>query len=313
VRFKVISAALLSGLGVALGSPRGAAETLPKVVVQLETCQGLAIDQLNHFLDVELGDRRADAVSATSATRIVVQCTSEQVTLTARFVDGDDVSRDLDRFEVEGRVGARLLALAIAELARRAPAPRMKPHNREGVLSRPVDHPPVAGSALVFAGASLSSFGFAGSPFWGAVAGARSFVFEPVTLQLDLSLGQASSDFDLGEVTTLLGALTPRVGLGQRFVWGSALAAAGYRVGFAHIAGSADTGAAANQGSISGVVSGPVISGHASWQVAQPLQLVVDAELGYVATPLVGKVSDSSGIQLKGPWVGLSVGLGVVL
>jgi hypothetical protein len=295
-----------------MGSRQSLAEPLPKVVVQLAACEGLLIDQLNHFLDVELGARRAEAESTMNATRIAVRCSNERVTLTARFIDGEKVSRDLDRFEVEGRVGARLLALAIAELARRSPVARVQASD-ESLPQQHATRRSIPGSSLVFAGAMLSSFDLAGSPFWGVTAGARSFALEPATLQLDLSLGQASRDFDLGEVTTLLGALTPRLGVGQRFDWGSALAAAGYRVGVAHIAGRADNGAGANQGSVSGAVSGPVISGHVSWEVAHRLHVLLDSELGYVATPLVGEVSGSSGVQLKGVWFGLSIGLGVVL
>ncbi|HEX2880577.1 MAG TPA: hypothetical protein VHO25_13685, partial [Polyangiaceae bacterium] len=257
-----------------MGSRQSWAEPLPKVAVQLETCEGLLIDQLNHFLDVELGERRAEAESTLNAKRIAVHCSNERVTLTAHFIDGEKVSRDLDRFEVEGRVGARLLALAIAELARRSPVARVKSGD-EVLPQQSATQRSVPGSALVFTGAMLSSFDFAGSPFWGVTAGARSFALEPATLQLDLSLGQASRDFDLGEVTTLLGALTPRLGVGQRFDWGSVLAAAGYRVGVAHIAGSADNGAGANQGSISGVVSGSDISGHASWEAAHRLHVLV--------------------------------------
>jgi len=297
-------------------SPKHSSSYSREYSVEIGACEGLVRDQVEHFLALEFGATELRASSTTPEVRVRVGCEVEQVRIEAVFADGARATRDLYLYEVQGKVGARLLALAIAELVRRAPA--------APVIAEPSTAPKDDGAKRgavpesdprfsVNAKAELMVFAGDGLPLWGAGLGVAWFSQAPVVLSLDLSLVSGTEQFDFGEVTVAVVSATPQVGLGKRWAEGSLGGTIGYRIGAARIAGHAASGAAGAAGSVAGSLMGPLLAVHSSATLHDPIELMLSAEAGHVTAPLVGEVEGERGLRLDGLWWRVALGLGIVL
>jgi hypothetical protein len=87
---------------------------------------------------------------------------------------------------------------------------------------------------------------------------------------------------------------------------------AGYALGMARIAGTAENGRAFG-GSVTGLWGGPYALAGIAYAATDAVDLDLRAEAGWVLLPVAGQVAGGNDVAVQGPWVGLQLGVSLAL
>jgi hypothetical protein len=83
---------------------------------------------------------------------------------------------------------------------------------------------------------------------------------------------------------------------------------AGARAGVARVSGQASSGADALGASVAGVWGAPLVFAGLGVPLAGPFRLSLDAEVGYVVSPVRGRVEAGDDVEVDELWTALGLG-----
>ena len=292
------------------GGEASAAEGVP-VAFTFEGCDPALATQVERIARIEL---HATHDGSDVVTRLGLACSDDAARLT---VDDPVTSKRVERTVAlaavapEGR--ARLLALAIAELARSSwlelaitPIPVLPSPTAEGVSEgqrqRALD--------VALQGKNPALWGFAaidglyipsvGPPIVGLSLGVHRELPKSLFIEGALSGWDGAASRSTGGITIRQVGLDPAIGVRAAIFDLSA----GVRVGWTVLAGSPSVSGLQGN-SASGAFFGPLLA--ASVRVIGPLQ--IGARTGWLVHGERGVVSGDSDVTVGGYWVSLAVGL----
>ncbi len=322
-------------VGAALGllalgpTARSEEAARPTVTLAVEGCLDLAVEGVARQLRIELQApvTLAPAAGPPASTHVRVLCVggAHRLEVTDRLTN-KALARDLDLQGAAPRVRARLLALSIAEFVTlswmelaafprtSAAPPAGPPAPREAVAAARAfararlperEEPTLRHDAFADDRAFFRGTG----PLYGG--GARLLRHRGgLGLRLDLEGAVGGEAVPLGRSSATIVsaglAVEARLPLGA----GGVAAALGLRGGGARLVGATD-GPGLVTGTVSGPFGGPFLALSADRALARRLNATLGAEAGWTALRVVGTVLRTPRAALAGPWLGLTLGLGV--
>lgn len=317
-------------LGVALSASlsANAARAAGPVDLQLEACTELSESALREHLAIELATLGLDA----QATHLALRCEQGAVAIQLYLADGRlyPIASRVALADTARGARERLVALAASELtAQAAREEREQREQNEARKPRPslrVVAPPAPTNDAVAPerstsshravelslGGSGASTGRPSTWLWGGVLGARFGTGRGGSVVVDVELQRGSERLPLAEVRwTKLGAFAGGA-LGTELGPLRLSAGLGVRAGWLTLAASADS---PNTGqSLTAPWAGPALPVRVALSTGASVLPFVAGEVGYVALPVRGVVSDGrSLVEQRGFWLGGSVGLAVQL
>lgn len=298
-----------------------------RVELELRACSELSEAVLREHLAIELATLGLDA----QATHLTLRCEQGAVAIQLYLADGTlyPIASRVALADTARGARERLVALAASELTaqaardereRREQRERPPPSLRLAPPPAPLrDKIPADRSVRssrrrveLSLGGSGSSTGSPSTWLWGGVLGARFGLGGGGSLVVDVDLQRGSERLPLAEVRWTkfggfaggalggeLGPLRLSVGLGVRAGW----------VTLAASADSPNTGQ-----SLTAPWAGPALPLRVALATGASVLPFVAGEVGYVALPVRGVVSDGNAlVEQRGFWLGGSVGLAVEL
>jgi hypothetical protein len=299
------------------------------VHVETSECQGTLLEQIVPLLRVEIGPQIVDAPTDGASCRVVVECSGDQVALSATAPERPPGLQRIDLASSPPGVRARIVALAIAELVRdlllvapaetprggalrvdRAPGSEGPERDRPAVSPRADDG---AAARRTEIGAYAQAIAFASDGRWLAGGGihfehARGFA----CVGLDARMATGTEQNDLGTASFSLADLSPWVA--WRSVVGRTVVrlGAGYALGVARINGRAN-GDRAVAATVSGPYTAPFGLAALSYGLSEALNVEARGQAGWVTSPVVGLVDGGADIRLEGGWASMQIGMALAL
>jgi hypothetical protein len=313
--------------GVLMARASVAADTKIPVYVETGSCDAAPTDQVMALVRVELGAQLVDAPTG-AGCHVVVECSGDEVTVSVAARDRLKRSHRTDLGGSPANVRPRIVALEIAELVRdvarepevlrtaamqrdrmppdSAPAPSAGP----AVTLPPADRP--SGNRITLAAFGLAStFRYDGR--WLGGGGLRfDYARDFICAGFDATLATRQDGSDLGTVRMLVTRLSPYAAWHVSASGIAVRLGAGYALGMARIAGTAENGRAAG-GSVTGLWGGPYALAGIGYAATDAVDLDLRAEAGWVLLPVVGQVAGGNDVAVQGPWAGLQLGLSLAL
>jgi hypothetical protein len=284
------------------------AATLPRVSV--EGCPPSLSRGLEGFVAIEL----EPLSEGTSEIDVQVGCGADTVVLLVS-VDGQAQTRSMDLRTIAPSVRARVVALTVAELVRELRA--LPPPQPAPPSPAPVDRPTPAAPQRRTVGELEAFFQSTQFDLDGGVliGGGLRFAYtglKPWRLALDFGASTYRRVSELGSARLILAGLGARVGraLPVGELWLEL--GAGGRAGVARISGSAANDQA-SAASVAGAWSAPFVFLGLDAPVGGSWRLGLDAELGYVLSPVRGRVEGGEDVEVDELWTSLGLGLAVEL
>ena len=323
----------VAALAAVIASSAGALE----VSLDVERCPSLARDHMFQLVALELDARVVTPDRAGEQTaRVEVACTGADVQLeVSDRLTGKLLTRTMTLGDRDAQVGARLIAIAVAELvltswmeltlpgASAAPpadgAPAA-PELRRAAQERAQRHfPRPAGTGYVLAvGQALGPFDGVGVA-WG---GGLRFGWTPGGARVDDDVSIWRPGFDL-ELTAARNETSRGLGTVDVSMWSAALrvslrrargrswfdVGAGGRAGVARLAGMPDDVTTTRGATLAGTWAGPVAYvgvGRRFWRLA----VAAGVEGGTVLRAVSGLVDDGPSISVAGRWLSGTLAIG---
>ena len=315
--------AAVAAVGLVAVTAIARAERHPTVSVEVDPCADVDGTVVRRLVAIELGTPLAEA-PAPEVTRLAAHCEGALVALTVDDpITGKTLARRIDLRIDPASARARLLALAAVELVvaswieLQAPAAVARPVDavaapdvRLGaaaiVASRTASSPSpvtleVQGAIRVYEGPSVS-YGGGLAALWRLPA--------PWVLGADLLVETQSSQTVIGDTRTWRLTAAPRVGA-VFLVGGLELEGdVGFRIGAAYLSGSAQQGSIPVQAhSFFAPWGGPLLAIGA--RTGRTLSLGFTAEVGVTVFSVEGEVNGEAATRLAGPWLLLSLLVGI--
>jgi hypothetical protein len=323
----------VAALAAVIASSAGALE----VSLDVERCPSLARDHMFELVALELDAHVVPPDRAGEQTaRVAVTCTGADVQLTVSDrLTGKLLTRTMTLGDRDAQVGARLIAIAVAELvltswmeltlpgASTAPPPDgapAAPELRRAAQERAQRHfPRPTGTGYVLAvGQALGPFDGVGVA-WG---GGLRFGWTPGAARADDDVSIWRPGFDL-ELTAARNETSRGLGTVDVSIWSAALRAslrfargrswfdvgAGGRAGVARLAGMPNDVTTTRGATLAGTWAGPVAYvgvGRRFWRLA----VAAGVEGGTVLRAVSGLVDDGPSISVAGRWLSATLAIG---
>jgi hypothetical protein len=298
---------LVIGLGLVTWSQPARADAESYDVVSLGECLTAHATELDYLLGIELGApgwlRQPDA-----AWRVTVSCDATRIEVRVTGA-GTEQIKTIELEQLDARIVARVVALAIADLLERSRqrAPEAPPGPVAPVVLRPP--PPPARTPQPSVWIELALRTFLSSPGIGVGAGLRSLV--PVSERFELALGlvaeRAVAEQAVGRIRAESGSFDAGVG----FRWltpGIVLhTGAGVRAGYVRLNGLPNPESMLRGSAVAGVWGGPQLNLLLALRITQELQLGARAEFGAMLLRVEARAPDPA---WDSAWLVGSVGLG---
>jgi outer membrane protein with beta-barrel domain len=305
----------------------------PRVLAEVEGCGEARGDEIKRILGIELRAELLGAKPGQSSDTTVVHIVCSDSVIELRVEDpitGKSLARTIDLGASAPRGSARLVALAASELVSASwteieanPRPTVPPAGtpppaaaveaaREVVVERT---PALATRSLRIMGVLGTQFALAGGGvgLGGGVRVGLGDAAHPLGFEVDLR-AQHSSDATppLGSVAidSLSSAATLLYYLGLTRA-ASLYGGAGLRVGAARLTGDPGDPATVQAGTSEAPWLGPEVRLGLGLALTKHLRADVEVELGDVLLDATGKVLESN-VGVRGSWLGLELGVGVV-
>jgi hypothetical protein len=319
------------GLGLACGASPAAAGNHPLVQLEIDPCVDAPRDEIRRLVSIELGALLSDDAATAGRTRATVSCSAGAV-LALRVDDpitGNSLTRTVDIGAAIPQARARLVALAIVELISASwteleanPVPRAPPSGprpsseaRDAALltvHAQTDRSTQRQLRLEALGGGLKYFS-PGAPALLAGGGLRlaGDLSDRTGWMLDAQVHHGTTSVSLGQVSTdVLGF--GAVGYVHKAwsAWRVELGG-GVRGGAVLMTGVPDAMVTASRFWAPWV--GPVALADLELAVRDQLVLVLDVEGGYVVSPVGGLVDGLREVAIDGAWIGVHLGIGIVL
>lgn len=323
----------VAALAAVIASSAGALE----VSLDVERCPSLARDHMFQLVALELDAHVVTPERAGEQTaRVEVACAGADVQLkVSDRLTGKLLTRTMTLGERDAQVGARLIAIAVAELvltswmeltlpgASAAPPPDgapAAPELRRAAQERAQRHfPRAAGTGYVLAvGQALGPFDGVGVAWGGGLrfgwttGGARVdddvWMWRP-GFDLELTAARNETSRGLGTVDVSMWSAALRVSL--RLARGRSWfdVGAGGRAGVARLAGMPNDVTTTRGATLAGTWAGPVAYvgvGRRFWRLA----VAAGVEGGTVLRPVFGLVDDGPSISVAGRWLSGTLAIG---
>ena len=294
----------------------------PPVVVEIENCEETLAAEVRRIVGVELRTTVVDPADAHGAvTRVVATCRGSAVELLlADAVTARRLERSVALAESSPAARSRLVALAVAELVvtnwqeiekspastKRQPPPAPTPVPARAPVVAPVERVSAAAEAI---GVVRS---FPGSNLWLLGPGTRGFLtlVRPfrLTLEITAEWGKASRRTGQVAVRAIGGALGLGWGIERR--WAFVMPWTGARAGVARLTGEPGPGFDTSGGTQSGSWLGPELGVAATLFPSAAVHATVALSTGVMLLGVRGEVAGDSNVNLAGPWVALTIGVG---
>jgi hypothetical protein len=323
----------VAALAAVIASSAGALE----VSLDVEQCPSLARDQMFQLVALELDARVVTPDRAGDQTaRVAVACAGADVQLSVSDrLTGKLLTRTMTLGDRDAQVGARLIAIAVAELVltswmeltlpRASAAPPADgalaaPELRRAAQERAQRHfPRAAGTGYVLAvGQALGPFEGVGVA-WG---GGLRFGWTPGGARVDDGVSIWRPGFDL-ELTAARNETRRGLGTVDVSMWSAALRVslrrargrswfdigAGGRAGVARLAGIPDDVTTTRGATLAGTWAGPIAYvgvGRRFWRLA----VAAGVEGGTVLRAVSGLVDDGPSIAVAGRWLSGTLAIG---
>jgi hypothetical protein len=323
----------VAALVAVIASSAGALE----VSLDVDRCPSLARDQIFELVALELDARVVTPDRAGERTaRVQVACAGADVGLeVSDRLTGKILTRTMTLGDRDAQVGARLVAIAVAELvltswmeltlprasaATPADGGPASPELRQAAQERAQRHfPRAAGTGYVLAvGQALGPFDGVGIA-WG---GGLRFGWTPGGARVDDDVSRWRPAFDL-ELTAARNETSRGLGTVDVSMWSAALrvslrlargrswadVGAGGRAGVARLAGMPDDATTTRGATLAGTWAGPIAYvgvGRRFWRLA----VAAGVEGGIVVRPVSGLVDDGPSISVAGRWLSGTLAIG---
>jgi hypothetical protein len=271
------------------------------VMLDNAACAVLPAEALRELVALELAPRPLLAPDQTGAAEAAISaqlvCSGTQAALRVEDTRrGEQQELTLDLAETMPSARTRLVALAISELvasleleAQASPA-QPKPAAKSPAAPHARGSAAVEGRGHAWLAAGLSRAGEPAMLGWCLHGGTLWYIAKlPLALQADVFGTRAEQTLGAGQVTawTLSGSLS--LALGLRRPWIETALGAGFRVGYASLAGRPTAEAPATApGSVHAAWWGPVLSGSLLVPVYRRLGIRAALDLAYIAKPVRG-------------------------
>ncbi|MEO6953801.1 MAG: hypothetical protein ABI321_18510 [Polyangia bacterium] len=303
-----------AGLGVlALGlvllpSHQSAASDAERLVFL--GCDALLRDKdVRARLRIERSQDRG-AMGTDDAPVVTVSCAAETVRLSTG--GGEALSKTIDLHDDDPDVRARVVALAIVELCAAAagePVARPTP----AVVHEAVAHGPIGTRLRIEAVASTQVFFVGRRALFGGGLRVGEDRWRHFGWTLDVLEHHGAAATALGKVAiddVTLGAAAVAHREGARVGVRGGL---GMRIGATLLRGQPASGDAVHGGRVTWAAGGPFATLGVHVRPVRSLVIELATEAGYWIFPTGGLVNGQRALAVEGPWLGVQLGLGIIL
>lgn len=285
------------------------------VRVEQHRCNALDQEALRVALEVETADvprpRHAPPIT------VNLRCELDMVFVTAQLPEGARRGQRFQLTEVQGDVGARVLALAIAELVRTPEAAPQKPPGPTAYTSPKSIPSGAPKSARLSLEGTVTSAQFRGPTPIGADLSLDYLGFAPLRLRADVGFGYGVDGRSVGDVATSLATGNLAAGAAFPSEPFEVAVLAGYRLGVARMQGAAlappEMAIPVQDGNVSGPFGGPHVTLGFAVHAGGSFVISAGAELGWVLAAVVGEVTGGEDVALDGYWTRFALGVGFEL
>lgn len=325
--------------GSALGysaSARAEPAAHPQVALEVDPCVAVAVDEVRAIVGVELGALLVpEGVAPTrDVTAVRVGCGAAATDLRVDDpITGKSLTRSVNLSVEAAKARPRLLALSIVELVSASwteleanPTPALKP---VGAVASPgardaartvvraraptLDVAPASfrlealvGRRVFFpnAGGALDGLGL-------RVGGDRLATWRALGWTADMLAEHGASKVALGAVNVDLVSASFAL-LAHHETSSIALrAGVGARFGSARVSGNPADSSRVDASSVAGAWGGPFVVAGVGLAALRPVVIELTAEGGWCVVPVRGHVGEARDVGPIGPWVGVTLGVGV--
>lgn len=300
----------------------------PRVQLVLGACDAVRLDDVRARLAIELPGSMQLASRPFAQTMVRIDCTAATTQLTVDDpLTAKGLTRTIDLRGGDTDVRSRTVAIAIAELVAaswseletnpspRVPAAATPPSGvvDDALAATRHAHRSRVGRLQISAVASTQVFFSSAGVLWGGglrvAADASRYVGWSVDLLehhggFDDALGHVSIDTLTASGSALAHRHWRHVGLGGGL---------GFRIGATILRGRAAEGTRAGEGTVTWAAGGPLATLHLRVFPVHGLVLELATEGGYWLFPTGGLVNRRRDVAVDGPWVGVQLGIGIVL
>lgn len=315
----------------ALGAAVPARAEPPMVSTVVDPCVPVERVQLDKLLAIELGMSVESAGAEPGPTQVHVGCVAEGIELTLEDgVTRKTMRRVLPAESFRDASSTRLLALAIAELTVAswielrlpqkvepvgAPPSRVARERSERVVERrappsPAEEPTVTDLSL---GATVQAWSENDGPLGGGELRVVHSTMPWLAFSLSANLSAAQVRAGLGRVLVRASSASVAALLRAEERSLSFFTGPGVRLGLVQMAGEADDGTLVRSDSFYAPYGGPYWLGRGAWELASPLLVALDLELGITTLPARAIASETPVVSLDGVWFAATLGLGLRL
>jgi hypothetical protein len=310
----------------------------PHVSLEIDACVTYR-EEVRRIVAIELGPLLSK-VEEPSTTRASVICNGAILELrVADPATGRSIARTVDTSDSPPRARARLLALAIVELVATSwnelepapspsptptptptppptpspsPSPTPSPSPSPSPVKPVAKPPPHTRLRLLAEGGGMTFFSrpsfFGGAGLRLAADHARHLGW-----MLDVQVQHGSDQFALGSVAADIISVGTALMLHQTWSRLALRGGLGLRGGAVRLSGTPNDPQAAKGGAFWGPWVGPLAVAGVGVSATRRLALELNAEVGYVASPVGGLIAGVRQVTIDGAWIGFQVGIGVFL
>jgi hypothetical protein len=306
---------LLACLAVVLAAWSARAEA--PVELRESACREAPLEQVLPALRVELREQLDEGSSAPRAYRLYAQCEDDVLTVRVIAPDGQEQAFETRLKGTSDDVRARVVALAIAEIARDLPELSEPPPLPAAPPPAPPAPPPGAredapaeageersGRLAAFAQGSM----FAANGTWLAGAGLdASYRLGALALGLDAALLTRGREVELGKARAFVTYAEPTLAYLLSLQHVELRAGAAFALGLTRLDGRA-RGMGSGEASLNRAFLAPSLFALASTQLTRRVALFIKLQLGVPLLTAIGQVPDAEDLQIRGAWTSLMLG-----
>ena len=306
----------------------------PLVHAQVDACTGASSAEVQRILRIELGALLVDTSrDRNDITRVAVTCQGERVQVR---VEDPLTGKSLERVVEAGEAGqdarSRLVSLAIAELVAASwteletnPQPKVRaagavPSEQSVISARravkkrlPKQLDPWTGVTRISAVVSRRAFFSEDSAQWGGGVRLGRDEFSTIGWTADVLAEHGSTTVRRGTVSLDTLTLGGSIYAYRRLSVLTFQLGAGVRLGVARLAGQPFANETVRAGSGIAPWGWPTAIAGLRLHPYGPLVIEMSGEVGYVVLPMKGNAGGSTEVTIAGPWVGASLGLGMMI
>jgi len=280
------------------------------VYVEAGSCPAAPFEQVVPFLRIELGARLLSAPAA-GALRVRIDCSQDQVLVSAIAADSAARIQRLDLAAAPSSLRPRIVALQVAEIVRERDPPSVPAAPRRAPIAGPAasaepDPERLEPGVQLQLFAQASAFERDGRWLWGAGLRLEYSLFA-LRAGIDAVLATRNDASELGTDRVWSAYLAPHVAWLVRASRTTARVGVGHTIGVARVSGES-THPLGVAGNVTGAWAAPFALAGVGYAITAALRLDLRAEAGWVLLPVVGEVARARNVEIAGLWTNVQLG-----